>query len=116
MALPPSQPGSLSTPTFPEHHLIERLAPVWFWRGRLLAAGERIAEGDGDIKVQVLGNAQDRLGLLRLPHRGDAGADAQIPGSQLHRGCGLPQIEAVGSGSNEGDRERSSGQVPGVRA
>ena len=112
-----------SAPAFPENHLIERLAPVWFWSGRLLGAGERIAKGDGDIKVKVLGNTQDRLGLLRLPvpqtgspHRGDARTDAQAPGSQLQIGRSLPQIEAVGSRSNEGDSERSSGQVPSVRA
>ena len=61
-----------STPTFPENHLIERLAPGWFWSGSLLTAGEGIAKGDRDSKVKVLGNTQDRLGLLRLPHRGDA--------------------------------------------
>jgi hypothetical protein len=61
-----------STPTFPENHLIERLAPGWFWSGSLLTAGERRAKGDRDSKVKVLGNTQDRPGLLRLPHRGDA--------------------------------------------
>ena len=57
-----------STPTFPENHLIERLAPVWFWRVRLLATGERIAKGDRDIKVEIVGNTEDRFGFLRLPH------------------------------------------------
>ena len=104
------------TPMFPENHLIERLASVWFWSVRLLVAGERIAKGDGDIEVEILGNTQDGFGLLRLPHRGDAGANPQLPGGQLHIGCGLSQIEAVGGGRNEGDSERSSGQMTCVRA
>src|SRR5215469_16750068 len=105
-----------STPTFPENHLIKRFAPVWFWRVGLLAIVERIAEGDRDSKVKVRRNTQDRFGLLRFPHRGDAGADTQFPGGQLHIRRGLPQIEALGGGSNEGNSKRSSGQMSRVRA
>src|SRR6266702_7889289 len=72
MAIPSGQHNSLSTPAFPGNHLIERLAPVWFWGVRPLVAGERIAKGDRDIKVEILGNAQDGLGLLWFPHRSDA--------------------------------------------
>ena len=40
---------------------------------------------------------------------------SQFPGGQLHIGYGLPQIEAVGSGSDEGNSERSLCQVSSKR-
>src|SRR5207249_4291394 len=46
----------LSAPTFPENHLIERFAPVWFWRVRLLATGERITKRNRNIKMLIVGN------------------------------------------------------------
>jgi hypothetical protein len=42
---------------------------------RLLATGERVAKGDHDAKVEIVGNPWDRFGLFRLPHR----ADLQFP-------------------------------------
>src|SRR5260370_40710943 len=54
-----------STPTFPENHLIERLAPGWVWSGRRLAAGGGIGKGHRDLKLKVLGNTPERPGLRR---------------------------------------------------
>jgi hypothetical protein len=34
---------------------------------RLLATGERVAKGDHDAKVEIVGNPWDRFGLFRLP-------------------------------------------------
>jgi len=52
---------------FPENYLIEGFASVCFWSMRLLAAWERMAKGDRDIKVEILENTQDGFGPLCPP-------------------------------------------------
>lgn len=99
-------------------HFVERAA-TGFTGGAFEFFGfERVAEGEGDAEVHVGGEAEEGAGLIVLVDGGEARANAEFPGGELHVGGGLSGVEHdveadVRVGGDDGDAERGSGEVSG---
>ncbi len=99
-------------------HFVEGTATGYERRAFFFFGFKGIAEGNGDAKVHIVGEAEEGAGLVVLINSGEAGADAQFPGGELHIRGGLPGIEhdveaEVRVGGDEGDAEGGSGEMSG---
>src|SRR3990172_9413317 len=107
-----------SSPALPVDDLWSRAPASFYWRaGEQLWIGG-IAEGQGYADVQVIREGEQLAGSVMIVDRRQTGANAKLPGSQLHvSGC-LTGVEhhaeaGIRVGGEDSDPQGGSSQVPG---
>lgn len=100
------------------NHFVEGAAPGFAGGEGEFFGFEGVAEGEGDAEVHVGGEAEEGASLIVLVDGGEAGADAEFPGGELHVGGGLSGVEHdveanFRVGGDDGEAEGGSGEVSG---